>query len=64
MRWFNMIEDEVVLIGDEFWDKIGGIGTYQAFIEAVNEIGIDYREQIYKDFLGIEPTSYESGIKL
>ncbi len=26
-RWFNMREDEVVLIGDEFWDKIGGLRT-------------------------------------
>lgn len=54
-RWFNMREDEVVLIGDEFWEKIGGKGTYQAFIDAVNEIGREYKEKIYKDFLGIEP---------
>ncbi|NKQ36571.1 MAG: TdeIII family type II restriction endonuclease [Chloroflexi bacterium] len=54
-QWFNMKEDEVVLIGDEFWEKIGGLGTYQAFIEAVNEIGAEYKEQIYREYLGIEP---------
>ncbi len=54
-RWFNMREDEVVLIGNEFWEKIGGMGTYQAFIDAVNEIGAQYKERIYRDFLGIEP---------
>lgn len=54
-RWFNMKEDPVVLIGDEFWEKIGGLGTYQAFIEAVNEIGAEYRERIYREYLGIEP---------
>jgi hypothetical protein len=54
-RWFNMKEDEVVLIGDEFWEKIGGAGTYQAFINAVNEIGQDYKNRIYREFLGIEP---------
>jgi len=54
-RWFNMREDEVVLIGDEFWDKIGGRGTYKSFIAAVNEIGPKYRERIYREFLGIEP---------
>lgn len=54
-RWFNMKEDEVVLIGDEFWEKIGGLGTYQAFISAVNEIGKEYKERIYREFLGIEP---------
>jgi hypothetical protein len=64
MRWFNMLEEEVVLIGDEFWDKIGGLGTYQAFIEAVNEIGANYRERIYKEFLGIEPPDYSLGVKL
>jgi hypothetical protein len=34
---------------------MGGIGTYQAFIDAVNEIGTEYKERIYRDFLGIEP---------
>jgi len=54
-RWFNMKEDKVVLIGEEFWEKIGGTGTYRAFIEAVNEIGLEYKERIYREFLGIEP---------
>jgi len=54
-RWFDMKSDEVVLIGDEFWEKIGGVGTYRAFIEAVNEIGEKYRERIYREYLGIEP---------
>lgn len=54
-RWFNMREDEVVLIGNEFWEKIGGLGTYQAFIDAVNEIGLEYKDRIYREFLGIEP---------
>ncbi|OGZ32539.1 MAG: restriction endonuclease [Candidatus Niyogibacteria bacterium RIFCSPLOWO2_12_FULL_41_13] len=54
-RWFDMKNDEVVLIGDEFWEKIGGLGTYKAFIEAVNEIGTEYKNRIYREFLGIEP---------
>ncbi|MBD1921839.1 TdeIII family type II restriction endonuclease [Microcoleus sp. FACHB-831] len=54
-RWFNMQEDEVVLIGDQFWEKIGGLGTYQSFIDAVNEIGREYKDRIYREFLGIEP---------
>jgi len=54
-RWFDMKHDPVVLIGDEFWEKIGGLGTYQAFISAVNEIGTEYKERIYREFLGIEP---------
>jgi hypothetical protein len=54
-RWFNMTSDSAVLIGAEFWDKIGGVGTYTAIIEAINEIGLPYRERIYREFLGIEP---------
>jgi hypothetical protein len=54
-RWFDMRRDPVVLIGDEFWEMIGGVGTYQAFIEAVNEIGEEYRDRIYREYLGIEP---------
>lgn len=54
-RWFDMKNDEVVLIGDEFWEKIGGLGTYKAFIEAINEIGTEYKNRIYREFLGIEP---------
>ncbi len=54
-RWFNMKEDPVVLIGDEFWEKIGGPGTYQSFIAAINEIGKEYKDRIYREFLQIEP---------
>jgi hypothetical protein len=63
MRWFNMHEDESVLIGDEFWDLIGGVGTYKNFIREINILGKDYRERIYREFLGIEPPQdFEEGI--
>lgn len=62
-RWFDMKKDKVVLIGDEFWEKIGGVGTYQSFIAAVNEIGMEYKERIYREFLGIEPPK-DMGIQL
>ncbi len=62
-RWFDMKNDKVVLIGDEFWEKIGGLGTYKTFIEAINEIGTEYKNRIYREFLGIEPplASIEEG---
>jgi hypothetical protein len=55
MRWFNMQNDESVLIGNEFWELIGGEGTYSNFITEINNLGLEYRERIYKEFLGIEP---------
>ena len=33
VRWFDMKTDKSVLIGDEFWDFLGGKGTYQMFID-------------------------------
>lgn len=60
----DMQEDEVVLIGDEFWDKIGGLGGYNAFISAVNEIGQHYKIRIYQEFLGIEPPESKQDFQL
>ena len=57
MRWFNMHTDKSVLIGNEFWDMIGGNGTYENFIKEINLLGIEYRERIYREFLQIEPPS-------
>lgn len=54
-RWFNMLEDECVLIGDDFWNFIGGKGTYQKFILQINTLGTEYKERIYREFLNIEP---------
>jgi Type II restriction endonuclease, TdeIII len=59
-RWFNMQEDSSVLIGNEFWDLIGGTGTYLHFIKEVNLLGKSYRERIYREFLGIElPANFQ-----
>ena len=54
-RWFNMHKDSAVLIGEEFWDMIGGKGTYKSFINEINKLGRGYRDRIYREFLGIEP---------
>lgn len=55
MRWFDMHNDESVLIGNEFWELIGGKGTYKNFISEINSLGKEYRERVYREFLGIEP---------
>ena len=54
-RWFDMIEDDVVLIGGEFWDLLGGAGTYDLFIKEINKLGKKYKDRIYREYLGIEP---------
>jgi len=55
MRWFDMKNDPCVLIGSEFWDLMGGKGSYEAFISSVNALGLEYRERIYREYLGVEP---------
>lgn len=55
MRWFNMQQDSSVLIGNEFWELIGGKGTYNNFIKEINLLGKEYRERIYREFLEIDP---------
>lgn len=59
-RWFDMNNSPVVLIAEEFWDFIGGTGTYELFIDEVNQLGKHYKERIYKEFLGIEPPTLKS----
>ena len=54
-RWFDMKNDECVLIGRELWDVIGGVGTYDKFISEINKLGVEYKERIYREYLGIEP---------
>ncbi|MDP1678010.1 MAG: TdeIII family type II restriction endonuclease [Bacteroidota bacterium] len=63
-RWFNMKEDKNVLIGNEFWDLIGGKNTYETFITEINKVGGHYRERIYREYLGIEPPASSSSHKL
>ena len=58
LRWFDMKKDPSVLIGSEFWDLIGGKGTYEAFITSVNALGVEYRDRIYREYLGIEPPEH------
>lgn len=36
---FNMREDECVLIGRDYWDNIGGEGTYFELLEVFREVG-------------------------
>ena len=63
-RWFDMKNDAIVLIGDEFWNKIGDNGTYQAFISGINQIGKAYRDRIYREYLGMEPPARDEQVQL
>jgi len=52
---FRMEEDDCVLIGGAFWNKIGADpNTYNELIEIFEEIGGEYRDTIRVDYLGLE----------
>lgn len=58
-----MKHDESVLIGEDYWDMIGGKGTYQLFIKEINKLGATFKERIYREYLGVEPPAgYDNNI--
>lgn len=63
-RWFDMQQDSSVLIGEEFWDFIGGAGIYEYFIQEINKLGQEYKDRIYLEYWGIEPPKDEGGVRL
>lgn len=50
-----MHKDESVLISNEFWDLIGGKGTYDILISELNSLSKDFKERIYREYLKVEP---------
>jgi hypothetical protein len=45
---FDMVKDECVLIGQEFWDFVGGKKAYQYLLEIFGEVGERTREKLKK----------------
>ncbi len=44
MGIFNFHADPVVLIGRDYWDTLGGLGTYDRILEIAKEVGAETRE--------------------
>jgi len=45
---FDMVQDECVLIGQEYWDFVGGKNTYLDLLEIFGEVGEMTREKLKK----------------
>ena len=41
------------LVGDEYWDFIGGKGTFPELLEIFDEVGKEFKDQLDKKFKGI-----------
>lgn len=46
MRIFDFKHDEVVLIGKELWDELGGRGCYEEILEIARQVGVDTKPVI------------------
>lgn len=46
MGIFNFRADPVVLIGRDYWDTLGGEGTYNIVLEIAQEVGADTRARL------------------
>lgn len=53
-KWFDIREDGCVLIGDDFWNLIGGEGIYNDIMNEINLFGKEAKQRIYKEYLDIE----------
>ncbi|MCJ7601849.1 MAG: TdeIII family type II restriction endonuclease [Desulfobulbaceae bacterium] len=45
---FNMKQDKCVLIGQEYWNFVGGEGTYKSLLKIFEKVGSDTRAQLEK----------------
>jgi len=45
---FNMKQDKCILIGQEYWDFVGGKGTYISLLKIFEQVGNDTRSQLEK----------------
>ncbi len=45
---FDMLNDKCVLIGQEYWDLLGGEGSYEDLLEIFKKVGEETRAQLTK----------------
>lgn len=46
MRIFDFRNDDCVLIGEEYWDVLGGEGTYNSILDIANKVGVETIERL------------------
>ncbi len=54
MKWFDVQEDESVLIGGDFWNLIGGEGIYYEIMKEIRLLGEASKQRICDEYLGIQ----------
>ena len=44
---FDVYKDDCILIGQEYWDFVGGKGSYQKILECFEEVGVKTKKLLY-----------------
>jgi len=52
-RWFDMNNDSCVIMGRDFWDHLGGSGTYEELLGLFREVGAITKKRIREEYLGL-----------
>jgi Type II restriction endonuclease, TdeIII len=52
-KWFDIEEDKSVLIGDDFWNLIGGGGVYDNIMKEMNLFGEESKKRVCKEYLNV-----------
>ncbi|MCF2143351.1 MAG: TdeIII family type II restriction endonuclease [Candidatus Heimdallarchaeota archaeon] len=50
-RYFDMEDTNCVLMGKDFWDYLGGKGTWEELIEIFQKVGKKTKKRIFEEFL-------------
>ena len=50
MRYFDMRNSPCVIMDKDFWDKLGGQGTWEELIAIFQEVGIKYKTRIKEEY--------------
>lgn len=52
-RFFDMTDTSCVLMGKDFWDKLGGEGTFEELLGVFKDVGKITKERIRREFLNL-----------
>jgi hypothetical protein len=54
LKWFGVHHnDPSILIGEEFWDRVGGVGMYLVMVKAAEEVSNEYEDILNREFMTI-----------
>lgn len=63
-KWFDIQEDESILIRDSFWNLIGGEGIYNEIINEIKFFGEGSKQRICEEYLDFQCWRRQSALSI